>query len=91
MILIKLSLFLNQIKSLEKRLRVTEERLHQERSDRANNLSAVEDKLLTENARLQVRASTSYMCIQIFLFSKINKIVVHLNQSSPPEKLIIED
>ncbi|XP_063435460.1 uncharacterized protein LOC134716406 [Mytilus trossulus] len=42
-----------QIKSLEKRLRVTEERLHQERSDRANNLSAVEDKLLTENARLQ--------------------------------------
>lgn len=42
-----------QIKSLEKRLRVTEERLHQERADRANNLSQVEDKLLTENARLQ--------------------------------------
>ncbi|XP_021365614.1 uncharacterized protein LOC110458296 isoform X2 [Mizuhopecten yessoensis] len=42
-----------QIKSLEKRLRVTEERLHHERADRANNLSQVEDKLLTENARLQ--------------------------------------
>ncbi|XP_062572417.1 uncharacterized protein LOC134234369 [Saccostrea cucullata] len=42
-----------QIKSLEKRLRITEERLHQERADRANNLSEVEDKLLTENARLQ--------------------------------------
>ncbi|XP_060068829.1 myosin-7-like [Ylistrum balloti] len=42
-----------QIKSLEKRLRITEERLHQERADRANNLSQVEDKLLTENARLQ--------------------------------------
>ncbi|XP_056021651.1 uncharacterized protein LOC125650483 [Ostrea edulis] len=42
-----------QIKSLEKRLKITEERLHQERADRANNLSEVEDKLLTENARLQ--------------------------------------
>ncbi|KAK3098699.1 hypothetical protein FSP39_022200 [Pinctada imbricata] len=42
-----------QIKSLEKRLRITEERLHQERADRANNLSEVEDKLLTENARLK--------------------------------------
>lgn len=43
------------MKSLEKRLKITEERLHQERADRANNLSQVEDKLLTENARLQVR------------------------------------
>ncbi|XP_053406240.1 uncharacterized protein LOC123523252 isoform X2 [Mercenaria mercenaria] len=42
-----------QLKSLEKRLKVTEDRLHQERADRANNLSAVEDKLLTENAKLQ--------------------------------------
>lgn len=42
-----------QLKSLETRLRVTEERLHQERADRANNLSAVEDKLLTDNAKLQ--------------------------------------
>lgn len=40
--------------SLEKRLKVTEDRLHQERADRANNLSAVEDKLLTDNAKLQV-------------------------------------
>lgn len=68
MILIKLSLFLNQIKSLEKRLRVTEERLHQERSDRANNLSAVEDKLLTENARLQVR-EIHHTCVVQYLSS----------------------
>ncbi|KAL4227673.1 hypothetical protein ACF0H5_013109 [Mactra antiquata] len=42
-----------QLMSLEKRLKVTEDRLHQERADRANNLSAVEDKLLTDNAKLQ--------------------------------------
>ncbi|XP_052225855.1 uncharacterized protein LOC127841237 isoform X2 [Dreissena polymorpha] len=42
-----------QVQSLEKRLKVTEERLHQERADRANNLSNVEDKLLTDNAKLQ--------------------------------------
>ncbi|XP_052769316.1 plectin-like isoform X2 [Mya arenaria] len=42
-----------QVRSLERRLKVTEERLHQERADRANNLSSVEDKLLTDNAKLQ--------------------------------------
>ncbi|ELT90851.1 hypothetical protein CAPTEDRAFT_226966 [Capitella teleta] len=43
-----------QLKSMEKRLRVTEERLFQERADRAGNLSEVEEKLITESARLQV-------------------------------------
>ncbi|KAK3608373.1 hypothetical protein CHS0354_030835 [Potamilus streckersoni] len=43
-----------QIQSLEKRLKVTEERLYQERADRANNLSQVEEKLLAENAQFQV-------------------------------------
>ncbi|KAL8589100.1 hypothetical protein ACOMHN_017263 [Nucella lapillus] len=39
--------------SLEQRLRLTEERLTQERADRASNLSQVEEKLLTDNAKLQ--------------------------------------
>ena len=43
------------MKSLETRLRITEDRLHQERSDRAGKLSQVEEKLITENAKLQVR------------------------------------
>ncbi|KAL3865765.1 hypothetical protein ACJMK2_043120, partial [Sinanodonta woodiana] len=43
-----------QIQSMEKRLKVTEERLFQERADRANNLSQVEEKLLAENAQFQV-------------------------------------
>ncbi|XP_041364112.1 putative leucine-rich repeat-containing protein DDB_G0290503 [Gigantopelta aegis] len=42
-----------QVNSLEKRLQITEERLHQEHADRANNLSQVEEKLLSENAKLQ--------------------------------------
>ncbi|XP_046583805.1 LOW QUALITY PROTEIN: putative leucine-rich repeat-containing protein DDB_G0290503 [Haliotis rubra] len=42
-----------QVQALEQRLRVTEDRLHQERADRANSLSTVEEKLLSENARLQ--------------------------------------
>lgn len=48
-----------QVLSLEQRLRVTEERLTHERSDRANNLSQVEEKLLTDNAKLQVLFSWS--------------------------------
>ena len=43
-----------QVKSLETRLCITEERLHNERADRAGKLSEVENKLLSENARLQV-------------------------------------
>ncbi|KAK7496879.1 hypothetical protein BaRGS_00011859, partial [Batillaria attramentaria] len=42
-----------RVLSLEQRLRVTEERLTQERADRANNLSQVEEKLLSDNAKLQ--------------------------------------
>lgn len=49
-----------QVLSLEQRLRVTEERLTHERSDRANNLSQVEEKLLTDNAKLQVLFSWSW-------------------------------
>ena len=48
-----------QVKSLETRLRITEERLHNERADRAGKLSEVENKLINENARLQVRSPTS--------------------------------
>ena len=47
-----------QVKSLETRLRITEERLHNERADRAGKLSEVENKLLSENARLQVKNVT---------------------------------
>ena len=47
-----------QVKSLETRLRITEERLHNERADRAGKLSEVENKLLSENARLQVKDVT---------------------------------
>ena len=64
--------FVLQLKSLEKRLKVTEERLHQERADRANNLSNIEDKLLTENAKLQV---TNY--------SIKNPFTINLTTSSP--------
>ncbi|KAL5005365.1 hypothetical protein ScPMuIL_018821 [Solemya velum] len=42
-----------KVKSLEQRLKTTEERFHQERNARADNLSQVEEKLLIENARLQ--------------------------------------
>ena len=42
--------YLLQLQSLEESLRVTEEQLHQERADRANNLSTAEEKLLSENA-----------------------------------------
>lgn len=46
---------LSQITALEQRLHVTEERLTQERADRASNLSQVEEKLLSDNAKLQVQ------------------------------------
>ncbi|XP_025077437.1 cingulin-like protein 1 isoform X1 [Pomacea canaliculata] len=42
-----------KITALEQRLHVTEERLTQERADRASNLSQVEEKLLSDNAKLQ--------------------------------------
>lgn len=42
------------MKGIESRLRITEDRLYQERADRAGKLSEVEDKLLNENAKLQV-------------------------------------
>ncbi|XP_064618768.1 uncharacterized protein LOC135482562 isoform X2 [Lineus longissimus] len=42
------------VKSLEKRLKVTEDRLQSERSDRAGKLSEVEEKLINDNAKLQV-------------------------------------
>ncbi|KAK7115731.1 trichohyalin-like [Littorina saxatilis] len=42
-----------RVLSLEQRLRVTEERLTQERADRAGSLSQIEEKLLTDNAKLQ--------------------------------------
>ena len=61
------------MKSLEKRLKVTEERLHQERADRANNLSSVEEKLLSENARLQVIYIDAY---QYYIYSMIAKIYI---------------
>ncbi|XP_005105360.1 golgin subfamily A member 4 isoform X2 [Aplysia californica] len=44
-----------QAASLQMRLRLTEERLTQERADRAGNLSQIEEKLLTENAKLQTK------------------------------------
>ncbi|XP_074650989.1 uncharacterized protein LOC141905831 isoform X5 [Tubulanus polymorphus] len=44
-----------QIKSLERRLKVTEDRLHLERADNGNKLSDVEEKLINENAKLQVQ------------------------------------
>ncbi|CAG5136315.1 unnamed protein product, partial [Candidula unifasciata] len=44
-----------QMEALQIRLHVTEERLAQERADRANNLSHIEEKLLTENAKLQTK------------------------------------
>ncbi|GFS23762.1 interaptin-like isoform X1 [Elysia marginata] len=44
-----------QVAALQMRLKVTEERLTQERSDRAGNLSQVEEKLLSENAKLQTK------------------------------------
>ena len=43
-----------QVKGIESRLKITEDRLFQERADRAGKLSEVEDKLLNENAKLQV-------------------------------------
>lgn len=43
-----------KVKSLEQRLRITEERFHQERADRAGKLSQVEEDLIKHNARLQV-------------------------------------
>ncbi|CAL1534105.1 unnamed protein product [Lymnaea stagnalis] len=45
-----------QIASIHMRLRVTEERLIQERADRAGNLSQIEEKLLSENAKLQTKS-----------------------------------
>ena len=45
------------MKSLERRLKITEDRLHQERADRASKLSDVEEKLIIENAKLQVLLS----------------------------------
>nr|KAI8756306.1 putative leucine-rich repeat-containing protein DDisoform X1 [Biomphalaria glabrata] len=45
-----------QITSLLLRLHVTEERLSQERADRAGNLSQIEEKLLTDNAKLQTKS-----------------------------------
>ena len=47
-----------QVRALEKRLKVTEERLHQERADRASSLSAAEEKLLSEKCALEVRGRT---------------------------------
>lgn len=49
-----------KVKSLEQRLKTTEERFHQERNARADNLSQVEEKLLIENARLQVSPTLLY-------------------------------
>ena len=43
-----------QLQSLQKRLEVTEERLQSERLERAEKLSVIEEKLLHENATLQV-------------------------------------
>lgn len=57
---------------MEKRLKVTEERLHQERADRANNLSNVEDKLLTDNARLQVNIYFMLLVKKILKISNID-------------------
>jgi hypothetical protein len=54
--------FIAQVLALEQRLRVTEERLGQERADRASNLSQVEEKLLTENSKLQVQ----YILLNLF-------------------------
>ena len=48
-----------QVKSLEARLQVTEERLHSERANRASHLSEVENKLISENSRLQVSEKTT--------------------------------
>ena len=61
-----------QVKGIESRLKITEDRLFQERADRAGKLSEVEDKLLNENAKLQVLnipivISKVSLSLQIFL------------------------
>ncbi|XP_067930296.1 early endosome antigen 1-like [Watersipora subatra] len=43
-----------QYKGIESRLKITEDRLFQERADRAGKLSEIEEKLLNENAVLHV-------------------------------------
>jgi len=54
------------VKGIETRLKITEDRLFQERADRADKLSEVEDKLLNENAKLQVTLRlTSYQKLKI--------------------------
>ena len=58
-----------QVKSLETRLRVTEERLHNERADRAGKLSEVENKLINENARQQVRSPRKGNVILITVYN----------------------
>ena len=49
-----LFLFRFQLSSVKTRLQITEDRLYQERANRAGKLSDVEEKLLAENARLKV-------------------------------------
>ncbi len=57
--------------SLEARLRVTEERLHSERADRAEKLSEVESKLIAENAQLQVRNVRRWANFVLWLQAKL--------------------
>ena len=58
---------------MKTRLQITEDRLFQERANRAGKLSEVEEKLLAENARLKVNVKTKLLpswilfCIQFTL------------------------
>ena len=48
------------MKGIESRLKITEDRLFQERADRAGKLSEIEEKLLNENAKLHVSMSQTH-------------------------------
>ena len=67
-----------QYKCLETRLRITEERLNQERSQRADQLSKTEANLLAENASLKVRVQLLLIIYTYQQFELIYKIFLQM-------------
>jgi len=57
------------VAATEQRLRQVEQSLQRERQDRATGLSSVEERLLMENAKLQVRRKVN-ASVQMHLFNE---------------------
>ncbi|KAK2171318.1 hypothetical protein NP493_1079g00026 [Ridgeia piscesae] len=73
-----------QLCALKVRLQITEDRLFQERANRAGKLSEVEEKLLAENARLKViekvlRKQKDHLCEKIARYTNMRKKAWHVN------------